>query len=357
MILKLITTSLKMKLRDKTSFFYALIFPIIFLTVFGLFDMDNMGQVNLVIVEKEKTQLTEGLVKALKEIDNFKITETKNKDEFMEELKGDKKDAILEISDASGPLPKIEATATYKKENEQAAGITKNAIEMIAAKTSMEMAKAPEILNINENILNDKKFKYFDFIFPGILGMGLMMYAIMNGAVRMTKDKEQHILKRLFVTPLSGRDFFLAETVSAMTIAVIQVLIVIGYSLLVFKVNIYGSIPLIFALAIFGNLIFVNIGFLISAISKSTSSAEGLANIISLPMMFLSGTFFQRELLPKIVQDISAYLPLTPLLDALRSVIISGEGIGDIQKELILLSIWFVGTYLLLAKFFKFSEE
>ena len=77
---KMFVDSLKMKFRDRTSLFYALFFPIIFLTVFGLFDLNKVQETRVALVAADKTPLTDNIVSSLKNVQQFKITDfgTKN---------------------------------------------------------------------------------------------------------------------------------------------------------------------------------------------------------------------------------------------------------------------------------------
>lgn len=359
-MLKMFISSLKIKLRDKTSLFYALIFPLIFLTVFGIFDMDRQGEVNVLVIDSIKNPLSQGIVKSFKEIKELKISETDNKNEALAQIKNDEKDVIFELKNISSnetAPPKIEISAIYKKANLQDAKIALSILSGISAEMNIKINEIPKIFEVKEEVLEEREIKYFDFIFPGILGMGVMMYTIMGAGIYLARYRELLIFKRLFVTPFKRRNFFLAETLAYQLIASLQITIIILLSLYVFKAHMYGNLPLVFALVLFGNLIFVNLGFIISSFAKSSNAAEGLANIIAMPMMFLSGTFFAIDLLPKSVQSVVQYLPLTALLDALREVMLSGSSIDKIGREILILVAWFLVTYAYLIKFYKFKEE
>lgn len=368
---KLLIASLKMKFRDRTSLFYALIFPVIFLTVFGLFDMDKMGEVKFAIVNSSQNPLSVNVIENLKKIESFKIEESTNLEEAKEKLKNQKFDAVLEFQDtlfptattpenvtATGlPQPKVNIKTYYNEENLQTNQIIFTALSQIANETNVAVANTPKIIEIEKQALKTKTVNYFDFLFPGILGMSVMMYAIMNVAVGITKYRELGILKRLLATPLRIRNFFLAEISSYLVIATIQVALVLTMSIYVFHANIYGSIPLIFGVVVLGNIIFLNLGFIISGLSKNVNGAEGLANIFALPMMFLSGTFFPTESLPSIVQAVVKYLPLTPLLEILRKSALSGEAVLAQKTSLLILVAWIFGSSILAVKLFKFRED
>ncbi|MTW25859.1 ABC transporter permease, partial [Streptococcus pneumoniae] len=73
-----------------------------------------------------------------------------------------------------------------------------------------------------------------------------------------------------------------------------------------------------------GGVVFLSIGFALSGISKSEDQVAPLANIITLPMMMLSGVFFSRSSLPGFAHVVTDFFPLTYLADGLRSIAIEG---------------------------------
>jgi ABC-2 type transport system permease protein len=106
----------------------------------------------------------------------------------------------------------------------------------------------------------------------------------------------------------------------------------------------------------FANLIFLNLGFAAAGRAANPDAAQGIANAIALPMMFLSGTFFPTETLPVIVQWIVKFLPLTPLLEAIRTVSVEGEPITAVGPQIAALTAWVVVSYVIANRMFRFEE-
>jgi ABC-2 type transport system permease protein len=102
-----------------------------------------------------------------------------------------------------------------------------------------------------------------------------------------------------------------------------------------------------------GNLIFLNLGILVAATSKTVAAASGLGNVVTLPMMFLSGVFFPIDQLPGALEKIVTFLPLTPLLSAFRKVLLDEESIFATGSDIALLAGWAILTTVLAARFFK----
>ena len=83
-----------------------------------------------------------------------------------------------------------------------------------------------------------------------------------------------------------------------------------------------------------GTVVFLNIGFILSAWARSPAAASGMGNAVALPMMFLAGTFFSTASLPWLLPYAAMVLPLTPMLDALREVAINSTPLWETWPQL-----------------------
>ena len=98
---------------------------------------------------------------------------------------------------------------------------------------------------------------------------------------------------------------------------------------------------------------FLNIGFALAGRASNPDAAQGLGNAVALPMMFLSGVFFSRDVVPSFLKPVSDYLPLTFLNDALRRVASFGATLPDIGGDVIAMAIWSVVMFVIAFRFFK----
>jgi ABC-2 type transport system permease protein len=99
----------------------------------------------------------------------------------------------------------------------------------------------------------------------------------------------------------------------------------------------------------------LGIGLAIGGWSRNERQAAPLANIIVFPMLFLSGTFFPRFLMPEWLQTLSAYLPLTPVIDGIRFIVTEGKHFADILPQLGLVSLWLVVVYIIAFRVFRWE--
>jgi ABC-2 type transport system permease protein len=199
--------------------------------------------------------------------------------------------------------------------------------------------------------------KYYDFLLPGLVGMGVMNFAITGMGIAVTRFREQQILKRILATPLRPARFLAAQVGARLVLSVVQAAVILAVGMVLFHGHVYGNILWMFVLAVVANLAFLNIGFAIAGRAPNPDAAQGMGQAVAIPMMFLSGVFFPLDTLPNIIHTIVRYLPLTPLLEALRKISIDGASITATGSELGQLGIWVVVTFLIASRSFRFAQE
>ena len=170
----------------------------------------------------------------------------------------------------------------------------------------------------------------------------------------MASYREKKILKRILATPLKVRTFFIAQVLAYLVLALAQAAIILGAGAIIYDVQIAGNIIYIGFLVLIGNLVFLNLGFIVGAYSKSVQAASGLGNVVVLPMLMFSGVFFSQDALPQIIGTVMDYLPLAPMVEAVRGVTLEAKAFWDYPAELAILALWIVGTSVVATRVFRF---
>jgi ABC-type multidrug transport system permease subunit len=138
-------------------------------------------------------------------------------------------------------------------------------------------------------------------------------------------------------------------------VLLLQVSIMVGAGMLLFELHFIGSLLDMLVVGILGGIVFLAIGFTLAGVSKSEDQVAPLANIITLPMMFLSGVFFSRSSLPGIAHIITDFFPLTYLTDGLRNIAIEGATLGQVLPQIIGLAVWGVVAVFVAIKAFRWE--
>jgi ABC-2 type transport system permease protein len=135
----------------------------------------------------------------------------------------------------------------------------------------------------------------------------------------------------------------------------VQAAIILAVGVFVFGARIHGNVAWIFVIVPLGTLVFLNIGFILSAWARTPAAASGMGNAIALPMMFLAGTFFSTATFPWVLPQLVQALPLTPMLSALRQVAVDGAPLWDTWPQLAILGGWAVATAVVATRVFRFN--
>ena len=219
---------------------------------------------------------------------------------------------------------------------------------------NLQLAGALPLIGVAPEAVQVRQVDYFDVVLIGLVGMGIMTNSIIAIAVKISTYRSQKMLKRLLATPLSVRRYFASEALAHLVLAMVQVAIILAVGVFVFGGRIYGNILWLFLIAALATVVFLNIGFVISAWVNTPAAASGLGNVIALPMMFFSGTFFPTDSLPGFLPEVVNLLPLTPMLDAMRQVSIDGDAIWQTWPEPALLVGWLALSSVAAVKLFRF---
>ncbi|HEV2270609.1 MAG TPA: ABC transporter permease [Steroidobacteraceae bacterium] len=181
--------------------------------------------------------------------------------------------------------------------------------------------------------------RYVDWLFPGILGMNMMFSCLFGVGYVVLRYRKSGFLKRLHATPLSAFEFLSAQVLSRLSLIVFVTALLYLLIAAVIHFHTAGSIALLLLLAVVGSLSMIALGLTIAARFGSEEVVGGLLNLLTWPMMLLSGVWFSIDGSPRWVQWVADVFPLTQLIDAARAVMLEGAGIQRITPNLIYLAV------------------
>ena len=193
---------------------------------------------------------------------------------------------------------------------------------------------------LKQETVSGSEIRYVDWVIPGVLGMNIMFSALFGVGYVIVRYRKNGVLKRLRATPLSAFEFISAQIASRLLMIVTVTLLVYVGTDLVVDFRMVGSYWLLMLILILGALSMISVGLLVAARITSEEAANGLLNLISWPMMLLSGVWFSLEGSHPLVQHLSLALPLTHMVDAARAVMIEGAGIQDVAMPLLSLAVF-----------------
>jgi len=197
--------------------------------------------------------------------------------------------------------------------------------------------------------------RYIDFLVPGLLGMGLLGGGLWGVGFAIVDMRIRKLLKRYLATPMKRSHFLAAVMVSRLLFTVPEVLLVLVFARVFFGVVNHGSYLTIGALILLGALEFSGIGLLVASRAQTIETVSGLMNAVMLPMWIGSGIFFSIDRFPEVVQPALKILPLTPLISAMRSVMLEGASLLSVGPEVALIVAWGIVPFAAALRWFRWN--
>lgn len=208
---------------------------------------------------------------------------------------------------------------------------------------SESIASIASLLDVVEvpkkQTVHGREIRYVDWVLPGIIAVNMMfscLYGIGYVIVRYRKNK---VLRRLKATPLTPFEFLSAQVASRLLIvSVITTMVYFGCDYFI-EFHMRGSVFDLFVVFILGALTLISMGLIVASRIKSEELSDGILNMISWPMMLLSGVWFSLDGVHPIAQKVSQIFPLTHMIEAARAIMNDGATLLDVSPQVITLLI------------------
>ncbi len=218
-----------------------------------------------------------------------------------------------------------------------------------------EAAGAPRPLATRVEEVRQQGRRYIDWLIPGLIGFNLMSTGLWAVGFFVTKSRQTLQLKRLVSTPMRRSHYLLSQILARFVFLPAEILVLVLFAWLIFDVQVAGSLAALAVVTLVGAACFTGFGLLASSRVRSTEAVSGIINVISMPMIILSGVFFSPARFPDGLQPLIAVLPLTALNDALRAIYNDGLPLTAVAGELGLLGVWTIGTFVLALRLFRWQ--
>jgi ABC-2 type transport system permease protein len=362
-ILTFAKISTKRYFRDKTALFFTVLFPLIFLFVFGSFSKGgNDISFHVAVINQSSSEFSKKFVDQIKKSKTYKVDEkTTDLEQAKEKMSRSEIDATIllppEFGDVqNGQYPSGQAVVYYNPVNAQAAQTLLAVLQGQFDAINSKFVKVEQPFTVKSQSTNTKGLTQLDYTVAGLIGFSIIGLGIFGPVNYFPEMKKQGVLRRLHITPLRTWQFFLSSVLSNSLIGLFSIAIMIAVaSTPLFGFKIEGNYLELAIFIIFGILTIFGIGLAIGGWAKNENQAAPLSNIIVFPMLFLSGTFFPRFGMPEWLQNVSAFLPLTPIIDGIRMIATEGKHLTDLGPQLGLIAIWAVIIYAIAFRVFRWE--
>ncbi len=348
--------------RDRLALFFGILFPLIFLFVFGgIFGKStNNVSFNVAVINDSNGQYAKQFIDQGKSSGVLKINESLTTlSEAETDMARGQLDAAIVIpsnfGDVVGKLPAGQLKVYYTENSAQAGETLVSVIQSEFQSFNKKFVVIQQPFTVAGSQLTQKSLTQFDYTFSGLLGFSIVGLGIFGPINVFPELKKQGILRRLHTTPIRVWQYFLSTMISQAIIGVISLAIMFAAAISIFHLKVDGNYIEIVLFLIFSIVMILGIGLAVGGWAKNERQAAPLANIIVFPMLFLSGTFFPRYAMPEILQKITNFLPLTPVIDGARLLSTDGQHLTQIGSQLGLMAIWTVVIYFIAFRVFRWE--
>ena len=326
-----ITKEAKHIVRDKRTMLILFGMPIVLMLLFGFAITTDVRNVRTVVVTSSQDHLTRQAVDRLASSEYFVITSTvatpREAELLIRRQKADmavvfspdfasRREGIQFIVDGADPNMAQQWT-------NYATGVIANA----------------DAAHVNSKMLYNPQMKSAYNFVPAIMGMLLMLVCAMMTSISIVREKEKGTMEVLLVSPVKPLMIIVAKAVPYLVLAFAILTTILLMGRYVLGVPLQGSIVWIYLVSTIYILLALSLGLLISNIATSQLMALLLsAMVLLMPIVMLSGMLFPIESMPPVLQWISAIVPPRYYIEAMRKLMIMGVGIGEVVREVAILS-------------------
>jgi ABC-2 type transport system permease protein len=337
--------------RDRASLVFTILFPLLFLFLFGgLFESREAPRLRVLVVG-EVGVLTDAPAPVRQQLDEvLEIEPAASLESAVAAVAdGDYAAAIDQDGD--------DVIVHFSVADQVRAGTVFNTLQAVVQQANLAETGTPPRFSIAAQQVEDRSLKTVQYLTPGLLGWAVATAATFGGALTLVAWRRRMILRRLRLAPISTAPIVLARVGVTVVIALLQTAIFLGVAKLpMFGLQLSGDWWMAIPLVLAGSLAFLAVGQLAGAIAKTEEAAGIFTNLFVLPMAFLSGSFFRLDNAPSWLRDFSQILPLRHLNNAMLDVMVRDKPALSVLPELGLLLGFAAVVSLVAIRFFRWDD-
>ncbi len=347
--------------RDPVALFFTFLFPLLFLFVFGSLFRNTDVSFDIAVINHSQTEFSKDFIKQATKDNVFKVKEDiKDLDAAKEKMGRGEIDSIIELPKEFGlpnkdMLPSGDVLVYVDQASPESGRTVASVMTGVLDGINGQLTKTADPLRVKQQATKTTNLSRFDYLLSGMLGFSIMSLGIFGLANGFPSDKKTGVLRRLRATPLTASQLVLGTLLNYALVGLLSLTIMFVAGLTVFDFNMRGDYLSLILFSIVGIVVMFGFGLAIGGWAKNENQSAPLSNLVAFPLMFLSGVFFPRFLMPEWLQSVTAYLPLSPIVDGMRYIMTEGQTIFDLGPQLLILAVWAVVIYALSFKIFRWE--
>ncbi|MYB40149.1 ABC transporter permease [Candidatus Saccharibacteria bacterium] len=347
--------------RNKVALFFTFLFPLVFLVVFGfIFGRDSTPNFEIGLINNSETELGRGFQEYAEATGIISFQTEGDREGFETKLGRGEVDALIILPedfgspDASG-LPTGELQLFYNQNDEQLGLAITSVLESVFDELNESLLPTNQPLKIAGQPLQTAGLSRLDYVFAGLVGFSILSLGIFSMSEGFMQDKKSKALLRIRLAPIRSWQLIVATIANRVIVGLIAIALMFVAGKLIFGFDMRGDYLSLLLFSIISLVCMLGFGTAIAGWAQNANQSSPVANLISFPMMFLSGVFFPVFLMPVWLQQITAFIPLTAIVDGLRLITTEGQTIFDLGPQLLIVAVWTAVLYAVATKTFRWE--
>ena len=346
-------------LRNAAGLFFGLIFPVILIVIFGaIFQSGLSGTITLYVQNHDTGPVSSSFTTALNSTGTVKLVMVSNSENFSQYLSAHSaSDGIIIPADFSANYAAGQPVnvTLYGNPSQSSSQIVSGTVAGVINGFNLERYGGSQIIGVTQTTANSQVTKYIDFLVPGLIGFAILISPMFSLVNISSEYKRIKLFKQLSLTPLTKMEWLASKVLFYILLSSVSFLLMTAVGVVAFHAHITLS-PWLVPFLVLGPMFFASLGMLVGTISKSTETASVVGNVITFPMMFLSGTFFPISLMPTYLQTFAHVLPLFYIIDGLNGVMIYSN-YAQATIDLVVVAVITIVAFVAAARLFKWRED
>lgn len=352
-------------LRNKFGLFFGLIFPVILILIFGaIFSGDGGGAISVYAQNQDTGPFPMGqdigasFLEALNQTSTIQMIIVDPAENFTAYLasRSSAEGIVIPQNFSASYLAGQPVNLTvYGNPTASSSGIVAGTVGGVANYFNLQLFGGTSVISITQATVSTEQTQYIDFLIPGLVGFAILVNPMFSLVEISSQYKKNKLFKQLSLTPLKKMEWLTAKILFYILLSVAAFLLMVGVGVFAFGANVTLTVWLI-PFLILGPMLFASLGMLVGTITKNPETAGVIGNIITFPMMFLSGTFFPIAIMPEYLQTIAHVLPLYYIVEGLNNVMVYGNYAGALV-DLAVVAVITAVIFILAVKLFKWRED
>lgn len=306
--------------RDRMTIFFTVFFPLFFILVFGVVFAGGGTQSQQKIIPVGDVAFVGSLDPAARSAfdEVFELQPAQGLDAALDAVRtGDAAAALEQRGDT--------LVVHISRADQVGAATVQGVLSSFVDATNLAVAEVTPTYTLQTEQVEDDSLQSIQYVAPGMISYGITVGATFGAALTLITWRNSKLLRRLRLAPVATGAVVGARVVVSLAVAMFQLVLMLGVATLL-GLELSGAWYMAIPLTIAGTLAFLAIGLLVGSIAKTSEGGSGLANLITLPMGFLSGAFIPLAAAPVWLVAISKVMPMGYLVTGLSDVLVRGEG-------------------------------